>query len=48
MSNLKKLSIAILIAIVLIIIYIVFSLVDVEDETYKQDKQATSQVVQSQ
>lgn len=47
MSNLKKVSIAILIAIVLIIVYLAFSLADVEDETYQQDQQPHPQVNQA-
>lgn len=45
MSPLKKASIAIIIAILVIIGYLVFTIVDVEDEVYKEDKQSTTQPV---
>jgi hypothetical protein len=46
MNNLKKASLAILIIIIAVIAYFVFAEADVEEETYKLEKPATSEVAQ--
>ncbi|WP_158319989.1 hypothetical protein [Acinetobacter equi] len=45
MTNLKKASLAILIVIIAVIAYLVFAEADVEEETYKHNQQASSEVV---
>ncbi|WP_171264656.1 hypothetical protein [Acinetobacter sp. ANC 4558] len=46
MNNLKKVSLAILIIIIAVLAYFIFAEADVEEETYKLDKPAASEVAQ--
>ena len=46
MNNLKKASLAILIIIIAVIAYFIFAEADVEEETYKLNQPATSEVAQ--
>ena len=47
MNNLKKASLLLLVVIFAIIAYFIFAEADVEEETYKLDKSATSEVAQA-